>query len=144
MYFYIYICIFILFSVIGVPIAGVLGDQQAALFGQTCFDVGDAKCTYGTGAFILMNTGQDCKSSNYGLLTTVGYQTKDGQVAYALEGAVAYCGSVIQWIRDNLEIIKDAKQSEELASKVPAGSDGVVFVPAFSGLFAPWWRDDAR
>lgn len=105
---------------------GVLGDQQAALFGQTCFDVGDSKCTYGTGAFILMNTGTSLRTSSFGLLSTVAYQTKDGQAVYALEGSVAYSGSVIQWLRDNLKIISNAGETEGMARTVEDGSGGVV------------------
>jgi glycerol kinase len=125
-----------------VPIAGVLGDQHAALFGQTCFETGDAKCTYGTGAFLLLNTGHRKVKSTSGLLTTVGYQLGPGQpVTYALEGSVAYCGSLVQWLRDNLEIIGTVQESESLAA---ADNGGVYFVPAFSGLYAPYWRSDAR
>lgn len=128
----------------GVRIAGILGDQHAALFGQTCFKKGEAKCTYGTGAFLMMNTGEEIIKSESGLLTTVGYQLgKDAKPIYALEGSVAYCGSLIQWLRDNLNIITDAAKSEMLASSVE-DNGGVYFVPAFSGLFAPYWRSDAR
>ena len=128
----------------GVKIAGILGDQHAALFGQTCFKKGEAKCTYGTGAFLMMNTGEDIVKSESGLLTTVGYQLgRDTKPVYALEGSVAYCGSLIQWLRDNLNFISDASKSEELAESVESNG-GVYFVPAFSGLFAPYWRADAR
>ena len=131
----------------GVVIAGILGDQQAALFGQACFQPGDTKVTYGTGAFLMMNTGagvQAAVPSSHGLLTTVAYQLgPDAEPHYALEGSVAYCGSLIQWLRDNLHLIKNASQSEELALTVQ-DNGGVYFVPAFSGLFAPYWRGEAR
>lgn len=127
----------------GVPLAGILGDQQAALFGQACFAPGEAKATYGTGAFVLMNTGAKKVASRSGLLTTVAYQL-DGQAAvYALEGSVAYCGSLIQWLRDNLGLIGSAAETEALAASVP-DTGGMYLVPAFSGLFAPRWRKDAR
>jgi len=127
----------------GVPVAGALGDQQAALFGQACFDVGDAKCTYGTGAFLLLNTGTEPTLSKAGLVTTVGYQL-DGQApVYALEGSIAVAGSLVQWLRDNLGLIARASDMDGLASSVP-DSGGAVIVPAFSGLFAPHWRSDAR
>ncbi|GMH57755.1 hypothetical protein TrVE_jg13258 [Triparma verrucosa] len=127
----------------GVPLAGILGDQQAAMFGQTCYAAGEVKSTYGTGNFVLMNTGKSqCPSTN-GLLTTIGYKLGDEEVVYALEGAVAYCGSVIQWLRDNLKIIQDAPQSQTFAEKVD-DNGGMYFVPAFAGLFAPRWRADAR
>jgi glycerol kinase len=128
----------------GVSIAGILGDQQAALFGQACFKRGEAKCTYGTGAFLMMNTGEELVRSKCGLLTTLGYQLGKGAApVYALEGSIAYCGSLIQWLRDNLQIIDDAAKSESLALTVE-DNGGVYFVPAFSGLFAPYWRPDAR
>lgn len=126
----------------GVPVAGVLGDQQAALFGQTCFDAGEAKNTYGTGCFLLLNTGARVDSHN-GLLTTVGYQIEGEPAVYALEGSVAIAGALVQWLRDNLGIIARSEEVEELASQVPDNGD-VYFVPAFSGLFAPHWRPDAR
>ena len=129
-----------------VPISGVLGDQQAALFGQICFNRGEAKCTYGTGAFFLMNTGHDIVQSKNGLLTTVAYQLGnkiDSKPVYALEGAVAYSGSVLQWLRDNLEMIKSASETEGIADSVP-DNGGVYFVPAFAGLYSPYWREDAR
>ena len=131
-----------------VPISGVLGDQQAALFGQICFHKGEAKCTYGTGAFLLMNTGHEIIQSKKGLLTTVAYQLGEkveggGKAVYALEGAIAYSGSVIQWLRDNLEMIKSASETERIADSV-SDNGGVYFVPAFAGLYAPYWRDDAR
>jgi glycerol kinase len=127
----------------GVPISGDLGDQQAALFGQTCFDAGQIKCTYGTGCFMLMHTGERPVHSHHGLITTVAAKLGVGPATYALEGSVAVAGSLIGWLRDNLGIIGDASEVEELARSVP-DSGGVVFVPAFSGLFAPHWRSDAR
>ena len=129
----------------GVPVAGILGDQHAALFGQGCFSSGQAKATYGTGCFIMMNTGGAPTPSKSGLLTTVGYQLKGQPAVYALEGAVSVCGSLVQWIRDQLELIGDASETEALATACGAGgSEGLVFVPAFAGLFAPHWREDAR
>lgn len=130
-------------SLAGVPIGGVLGDQQAALFGQTCFDVGTAKNTYGTGNFMLLNTGTELVRSNNGLLTTVGYQIAGSGPTYALEGSIAVTGSLVQWLRDNIGLIDDAPAIEELARSVDDNGD-VYFVPAFSGLFAPHWRSDAR
>ena len=127
----------------GVPLAGILGDQQAALFGQACFGVGDAKNTYGTGCFMLLNTGTELVPSEHGLLTTVGYRLGDDDPVYALEGSIAVTGSLIQWLRDNLQIIRSAPEVEELARSVDDNGD-VYFVPAFSGLFAPHWRSDAR
>jgi glycerol kinase len=127
----------------GVPVAGVLGDQQASLFGHTCFDHGDMKNTYGTGAFLLYMLGTEPVMSEHGLITTVAWKLGDADPVYALEGSVGMAGALIQWLRDNLEIIGDAGEVEALARSVE-GSDGVVFVPAFSGLFAPYWRDDAR
>jgi len=128
-----------------VPIAGVLGDQQAALFGQTCFASGEAKCTYGTGAFLLMHTGITPVSSTHGLITTVAARLGPSgtPATYALEGSVAVAGSLVQWLRDDLAIIDSADEIEPLARSVPDSGD-VVFVPAFSGLFAPHWRPDAR
>jgi glycerol kinase len=126
----------------GVPIAGNLGDQQAALFGQTCFDAGQAKCTYGTGAFLLTNTGEQPVQSRNGLITTVAARVEE-RTTYALEGSVAVAGSLIQWLRDDLGIVTDASEVEALARSVPDSGD-VVIVPAFSGLFAPHWRPDAR
>lgn len=126
----------------GVPLATMLGDQQAALFGQACFQPGEAKNTYGTGNFLLLNTGDAPVASTAGLITTVACRI-DGEVTYALEGAVAVTGSLVQWLRDNLGIIRTASEVEELASQVPDTGD-VYFVPAFSGLFAPHWRSDAR
>ncbi len=130
-------------SLQGVPIAGILGDQQAALFGQACFEVGDAKNTYGTGCFMLLNTGTVPVHSENGLLTTVGYRVGDEPAVYALEGSVAVAGAVIQWLRDNLGIIEASPDVEALARSVDDNGD-VYFVPAFSGLFAPHWRSDAR
>ncbi|WP_028059483.1 glycerol kinase GlpK [Candidatus Solirubrobacter pratensis] len=126
----------------GRPVAGVLGDQQAALFGQTCFDRGDAKNTYGTGSFLLVNTGAEVVHSG-ALLTSVGYKLGDGKATYVLEGSIAVTGALIQWLRDRLQIIGTAPEVEELARTVD-DNGGVYFVPAFSGLFAPHWRDDAR
>ena len=127
----------------GVPIAGALGDQQAALFGQACFTPGTAKNTYGTGCFLLLNTGTRPVSSSHGLLTTVAYQVEGAAGVYALEGSVAIAGAAVQWLRDNLGIVDTAGSVEELARSV-VDNGGVYFVPAFSGLFAPWWRSDAR
>lgn len=123
------------------PIRGILGDQQAALFGQACFNEGDAKNTYGTGLFLLLNTGEEPTFSEHGLLTTVAYQIEGQAPVYALEGSVAVGGSLIQWLRDQLGIIPDAASSEEIAAD---DNGGVYIVPAFSGLFAPRWRPDAR
>jgi glycerol kinase len=127
----------------GVRVASALGDQQAALFGQTCFEPGEAKCTYGTGAFLLMNTGVRPFISSHGLLTTVAYRIGETPAVYALEGSIAVAGSLVQWLRDNLGLISSAGEIEGLAASV-ADSAGCVFVPAFSGLFAPHWRPDAR
>ena len=127
----------------GVPLMCILGDQQAALFGQTCFQVGDVKNTYGTGNFILMNVGSDPVMSDSGLLTTVAYKIGDQAPQYALEGSIAVTGSLIQWLRDNLGLIDEAADVNDLASQVDDNGD-VYFVPAFSGLFAPYWRQDAR
>ncbi len=126
-----------------IPLSGILGDQQAATVGQVCFGVGEAKNTYGTGNFLLLNTGTDMVRSRNGLLTTVCYQFGDQPAVYALEGSIAVTGSAVQWLRDQLGIISGAAQSEALASQVP-DSGGIYFVPAFSGLFAPYWRSDAR
>jgi glycerol kinase len=126
----------------GIPIAGMAGDQQAALFGQACFEPGDTKCTYGTGAFILMNTGGDPVASKSGLLTTVGWRLGD-VTTYALEGSAFIAGAAVQWLRDGLQIIESASEVEALASSVP-DSGGVVLVPAFAGLGAPHWRPQAR
>ncbi|AIT62015.1 glycerol kinase GlpK [Corynebacterium doosanense] len=127
----------------GVPIAAILGDQSAALFGQACFEPGDAKNTYGTGLFLLLNTGDQPHFSEHGLLTTIGWQVAGEEPVYALEGSVAVGGSLIQWLRDQLGILRTAGESETLAREVP-DSAGVYVVPAFSGLFAPRWRPDAR
>jgi glycerol kinase len=126
----------------GRPAAGILGDQQAALFGQTCFQPGDAKNTYGTGSFLLVNTGEEAAVSDK-LLTSVGYKIGDGAATYVLEGSIAVTGALVQWLRDRLKIIPDAAAVEDLARTVDDNGD-VYFVPAFSGLFAPYWRDDAR
>ena len=127
----------------GVPIAGILGDQQAALFGQACFEAGQAKNTYGTGNFLLVNTGARPVRSRHGLLTTVAHRIGDEPPAYALEGSVAVTGSLVQWLRDNLGLIRDAAEVEELAAGAP-DNGGVFVVPAFSGLFAPHWDPTAR
>jgi glycerol kinase len=127
----------------GVPVAGDLGDQQAALFGQTCFAVGEAKNTYGTGNFLLLNTGTSPTQSAHGLITTVGYRIGGEPAVYALEGSIAIAGALVQWLRDNLGLIEKAKDVEALARTVD-DNGGVYFVPAFSGLFAPHWRSDAR
>lgn len=126
-----------------VPLAGILGDQQAATVGQVCFDVGDAKNTYGTGCFMLLNTGEELVRSDNGLLSTVAYQFGDSAPVYALEGSIAMAGATVQWLRDNLKLIDDAAETEAIAQSVE-DSGGCYFVPAFSGLFAPHWRDDAR
>jgi len=128
---------------IDTPIAGILGDQQAATFGQACFEIGMGKNTYGTGNFMLVNTGEDLVRSENGLLTTVAYKIGENKPVYALEGSVAVTGSLVQWIRDNLGLIKDAPEIEDLAKKVD-DNGGLFVVPAFSGLFAPHWRADAR
>ncbi|WP_066461504.1 glycerol kinase GlpK [Sanguibacter suarezii] len=127
----------------GVPIAGILGDQQAATFGQACFEKGTAKNTYGTGNFMLLNTGTEPVASKNGLLTTVCYKIGDAPQVYALEGSIAVTGSLIQWLRDNLGMFEDARDVEYYARKVETNG-GAYFVPAFSGLFAPYWRPDAR
>jgi glycerol kinase len=127
----------------GIPITGVLGDQQAALFGQVCFSPGDTKNTYGTGCFMLLNTGEKMIRSTQGLLTTVGYQINSENPVYCLEGSIAITGALVQWLRDNLGIIKNSKDIETLAKTVD-DNGGIYFVPAFSGLFAPYWKPDAR
>jgi len=127
----------------GVPVAGDLGDQQAALFGQTCFDAGEAKNTYGTGCFLLLNTGTQPVQSRHGLLTTLGYKIGSQPAVYALEGSVAITGALVQWLRDNLGLIQKSSEVEDLAQSVE-DNGGMYFVPAFSGLFAPYWRSDAR
>ncbi len=126
-----------------IPICGDLGDQQAALVGQTCFSQGEAKNTYGTGCFMLLNTGEELVPSTSGLLTTVGYKFGDHKAIYALEGSVAITGALVQWLHDNLGLIQDSAEVEKLALSVE-DNGGVYFVPAFSGLFAPHWRSDAR
>ena len=127
----------------GIAIAGLAGDQQSALFGQACFTPGDAKCTYGTGAFILMNTGDKPVASKRGLLTTVAWKLSSGELRYALEGSAFIAGAAVQWLRDGLGIIKSASEIEALAREVP-DSGGVIVVPAFAGLGAPHWRPEAR
>jgi glycerol kinase len=130
-------------SITQVPIAGILGDQQAALVGQTCFKSGEAKNTYGTGCFLLMNTGDRPVQSTCGLLTTVAYQLGSQPAKYALEGSIAITGALVQWVRDNLGLIQSSKEIEALARTVD-DNGGVYFVPAFSGLYAPYWKDSAR
>ena len=130
-------------AIAGVKIAGVLGDQQAALFGQTCFQPGEAKNTYGTGCFLLMNTGERAVPSTCGLLTTLAYKLGKLPAVYALEGSVAITGALVQWMRDNLGLIEKSANIESLARSV-RDNGGVYFVPAFSGLYAPYWRSDAR
>ena len=127
----------------GIPVAGILGDQQAAMVGQTCFNKGESKTTYGTGNFALTSTGDQLVRSKNGLITTVLFKLGNSPVQYALEGSVAVTGSAIQWLRDQLGIINSANEVESLAASVP-DNGGVYFVPAFSGLFAPYWRSDAR
>ena len=127
----------------GVPVASLLGDQHAALVGQTCFDPGDAKCTYGTGSFFLVNTGEAPARSDSGLLSTIGYDLGVGKPTYALEGSIAVTGALVQWFRDNIGLIGSAPEIETLALTVE-DNGGCYFVPAFSGLFAPHWRSDAR
>jgi glycerol kinase len=130
-------------SLQGIPVCGDLGDQQAALFGQTCFDAGEAKNTYGTGCFMLLNTGEKPVDSKAGLLTTLGYKIGTQKAVYALEGSIAITGALIQWLRDNLGLIQSSAEVEALASSVN-DNGGIYFVPAFSGLYAPYWRSDAR
>ena len=127
----------------GVPLAGILGDQQAALFGQACLSPGEAKNTYGTGCFMLMNTGEQPFPSTQGLLTTLGYKLGEAPAVYALEGSISISGALVQWLRDNLGLIADAAEIEALAASVPDNGD-VYFVPAFSGLYAPHWDASAR
>lgn len=127
----------------GVPVAGDLGDQQAALFGQTCFNPGEAKNTYGTGCFMLLNMGERPVPSTSGLLTTVAYKIGDQKAVYALEGSIAITGALVQWLRDNMGLVQSSAEVETLARTVD-DSGGIYFVPAFSGLFAPYWRSDAR
>jgi glycerol kinase len=130
-------------AIAGVPIAGILGDQQAALVGQACFRPGEVKNTYGTGCFLLMNTGERLVPSNFGLLTTIAYKFGGGPVHYALEGGVAISGALVQWLRDNLGMIQKSSDVEPLARTVN-DNGGVYFVPAFSGLYAPYWKENAR
>jgi glycerol kinase len=130
-------------SLAGVPIAGILGDQQAALVGQACFQQGEAKNTYGTGCFMLMNTGETPYSSKCGLLTTVGYRFGQGKTVYALEGSIAIAGALVQWLRDNLGLFRNSTEIETLARGVE-DNGGVTIVPAFSGLYAPHWNSHAR
>jgi glycerol kinase len=127
----------------GIPVAGDLGDQQAALFGQTCFSVGEAKNTYGTGNFLLLNTGNEAVQSKSGLITTLAYKIGDQPAVYCLEGSIAITGALVQWLRDNIGLIQTSAEIEDLAKTVE-DNGGIYFVPAFSGLFAPYWRSDAR
>jgi len=127
----------------GIPVAGDLGDQQAALFGQTCFSAGEAKNTYGTGCFMLLNTGTKPVQSKNGLLTTLGYKIGNEPAVYCLEGSIAITGALVQWLRDNLKMIEKSADIEPLARTVE-DNGGIYFVPAFSGLFAPYWKSDAR
>lgn len=126
-----------------IPITGIAGDQQAALFGQVAFSEGDSKCTYGTGAFLLTNTGKKRIDSNNGLIATIAWQSPSGEITYALEGSVFVAGSAVQWLRDGLKIIKESKDIEGLANQVQT-SEGIVFVPALTGLGAPWWNPEVR
>ena len=130
-------------GLVGIPVAGDLGDQQAALFGQTCFSVGEAKNTYGTGNFLLLNTGNEIVPSKSGLITGLGYKIGDQQAVYMLEGSIAITGALVQWLRDNVGLISNAPEIENLAKTVD-DNGGIYFVPAFSGLFAPYWRGEAR
>ena len=127
----------------GIPVSSILGDQQAALFGQTCYEPGEAKNTYGTGCFMLMNTGNRPVASKYGLLTTLGYKIGDQDAIYCLEGSIAITGALVQWLRDNMRMIDTSVEVEALAATVE-DSGGIYIVPAFSGLYAPYWRSDAR
>jgi glycerol kinase len=127
----------------GIPVAGDLGDQQAALFGQTCFSVGEAKNTYGTGNFLLLNTGNEAVQSKSGLITTLAYKIGDQPAVYCLEGSIAITGALVQWLRDNIGLIQTSAEIEDLAKTVE-DNGGIYFVPAFSGLFAPYWRGEAR
>jgi glycerol kinase len=131
------------FAGLELPIAGMAGDQQSALFGQTCFDEGDSKCTYGTGSFILTNTGTTLQRSDAGLLSTAAWRSPDGELTYALEGAIFVTGAAVQWLRDGLQIVGTAAETAAIASAVP-DSEGVVFVPALTGLGAPHWDPHAR
>jgi glycerol kinase len=127
----------------GIPITGMIGDQQSALLGQTCIEEGQAKCTYGTGAFLLMNTGKKLKRSNARLLTTIAWSDQKGEVTYAIEGSAFMAGATIQWLRDGLQIIKTSSEVQALAESV-ATTEGVMLVPAFTGLGAPYWDPEAR
>ncbi|MGZ3747305.1 MAG: glycerol kinase GlpK [Pseudobdellovibrionaceae bacterium] len=127
----------------GIPIAGIAGDQQAALFGQTCFDMGDAKCTFGTGSFILLNTGSKAVASKARLLTTVAWRLREQKMTYALEGGAFVCGAAVQWLRDGLQFFQHSSEVEQLAASV-ASSEGVEFIPALTGLGAPHWNPEAR
>ncbi|HEY3050476.1 MAG TPA: glycerol kinase GlpK [Gaiellaceae bacterium] len=127
----------------GIPVAGDLGDQQAALFGQTCFSIGEAKNTYGTGNFLLLNTGNEAVQSKSGLITTLAYKIGDQPAVYCLEGSIAITGALVQWLRDNIGLIQTSAEIEDLAKTVE-DNGGIYFVPAFSGLFAPYWKSDAR
>ena len=127
----------------GVQIAAALGDQQAALFGQTCFTAGEAKCTYGTGSFLLLNTGPELVRSSHGLISTVAYEAPGMPAQYALEGSIAVTGSLVQWFRDGLGMISSAPEIETLARTVD-DNGGCYIVPAFAGLLAPHWRSEAR
>ncbi|WP_413290617.1 glycerol kinase GlpK [Bdellovibrio sp. HCB337] len=127
----------------GIPIAGIAGDQQAALFGQTCFDMGDVKCTFGTGSFILLNTGPKAVASKARLLTTIAWKLRDEKMVYALEGGAFICGAAVQWLRDGLQFFQHSSEVEQLAASVTS-SEGVEFVPALTGLGAPHWNSDAR
>jgi glycerol kinase len=131
------------FAGLELPVAGIAGDQQSALFGQTCFDVGDSKCTYGTGSFILTNTGGQVQRSEAGLLSTAAWRSPEGETTYALEGAIFVTGAAVQWLRDGLQIVGSAAETAAVAATVP-DSDGVVFVPALTGLGAPHWDPHAR
>jgi glycerol kinase len=126
-----------------IPVCGALGDQQSALVGQTCFEVGEAKNTYGTGCFLLLNTGMTPIPSQHGMISTLAYQINDARPVYCLEGSIAIAGALVQWLRDNLGLISKASEIEDLAKRVE-DNGGIYFVPAFSGLFAPYWRSDAR
>lgn len=131
------------FLELSLPVAGIAGDQQAALFGQACFEVGESKCTYGTGSFILTNTGTSPERSEAGLLTTAAWRSPEGETTYAVEGAIFVTGAAVQWLRDGLQIVGSAAETEALASTVDS-SDGVIFVPALTGLGAPHWDPEAR
>jgi glycerol kinase len=131
------------FMGISAPITGIAGDQQAALFGQSAFNPGESKCTYGTGAFLLVNTGNQLVNSKNGLISTIAWLSPAGEITYALEGSVFVAGAAVQWLRDGLKIINEAKDVEALANKVP-DSNGVIFIPALTGLGAPWWNPEVK